>query len=45
MNKIKNFYGKKKSSDVQFLLKTIYSIKAKNLNDCKEVITEILEIF
>ena len=45
MEKIKNIYGKKKSSDVQFLLKKMYSIHAKNLYECKEVIAELLEVF
>jgi len=45
MQKLRSLYGKKKSSDVQYWFKKMYSLKAKNLSDCKDVINQIKEIF
>ena len=45
MEKIKTLYSKKKNSDIQYLLKKMYSTKAKSIYECKEVITDLLEIF
>jgi len=45
MEKLKSLYGKKKSSDVQYWMRKMYSLKAKNLSDCKDVINQIKEIF
>jgi len=45
VEKLKSLYGKKKSSDVQYWMRKMYSLKAKNLSDCKDVINQIKEIF
>ncbi len=45
MEKLKSLYGEEKSSDIQYWMKKIYSLKAKNLSDCKDVINKIKEIF
>jgi len=45
MEKIKTLYGRRRSDDVQYLLKKMYSIKAKSIYECKEAVTELLEIF
>eukprot|EP00833_Pecoramyces_ruminatium_P002444 jgi/Orpsp1_1/1176476/evm.model.c7180000057769.1 len=45
MQKLKTLYGKKKSSDVQYWMRKMYSLKAKNLSECKDVINQIKEIF
>jgi len=45
MQKLKNLNGKKKSSDLQYRTKEMYSIKAKNLSERRDVINQIEEIF
>jgi len=46
MEKLKTLYGKKKTADLNYLLKKLYSLKAKkNLSDCKDIINQIKEIF
>jgi len=45
MQKLRSLYGKKKSSDVQYWLKKLYSLRAKDLSDCKDTINQIKEIF
>jgi len=45
MKKLTILYGKKKTSDIQYLMKKMYSVKAKTVQECREIITEILDIF
>jgi len=45
MKKLTTLYGKKKSTDTEFWMKKMYSIKAKNLHECKGVINGLNEIF
>ena len=45
MEKLKTLYGKKKTADLNYWLKKLYSFKAKDLSDCKDVINQINEIF
>ena len=45
MEKLKTLYGKKKIADLNYWLKKLYSFKAKNLSDFKNIINQIKEIF
>ena len=45
MQKLKSLYGNKKSADIQYWMKKMYSLRAKNLFECKDVINQINEIF
>jgi len=45
MKKLTVLYGKRKSSDIQFWMKKMNTMKAKTLYECKGVITELNEIF
>ncbi len=45
MGKLKSLYGKEKFSYVQYWMKKMYFLRAKNLSDCKDVINKIKEIF
>ncbi|ORX50269.1 hypothetical protein BCR36DRAFT_326810, partial [Piromyces finnis] len=45
MKKLKSMYGKKKSADIQYWMKKMYSLKATDLSECKDVINQIKEIF
>jgi len=45
MEKLQSLYGKEKSADVQYWMKKMYSLKARNLSECKDVINKIKEIF
>ena len=45
MEKLKVLYGKKKTADLNYWLKKLYSLKAKNLSECKDIINQIKEIF
>ena len=45
MQKFKNLYGKKKSSDLQYQTRKMYSIKTKSLSECKDIINQIEEVF
>ncbi|ORX33612.1 hypothetical protein BCR36DRAFT_448949 [Piromyces finnis] len=45
MQKLKVLYRKKKIADPNYWLKKLYSLKAKNLTDCKDIINQINEIF
>ena len=45
MEKLKTLYGKKKTADLNYWLKKLYSFRAKDLSDCKDVINQINEIF
>ncbi|ORX42078.1 hypothetical protein BCR36DRAFT_338039, partial [Piromyces finnis] len=45
MKKLRSMYGKKKSADIQYWMKKMYSLKATDLSECKDVINQIKEIF
>jgi len=45
IQKLKSLYGNEKSADIQYWMKKMYSLRAKNLMECKDVINQINEIF
>ncbi|KAG4102132.1 hypothetical protein H8356DRAFT_1073872 [Neocallimastix lanati (nom. inval.)] len=45
MTKLKEIYKGSKNADVYLLMNKLYSLKAKCINECKDVISEIKEIF
>ncbi|ORX54253.1 hypothetical protein BCR36DRAFT_322632, partial [Piromyces finnis] len=45
MQKLKTLYQGSESSDIQHWMKKLYSLKAKSLTDCKDVLHQISEIF
>jgi len=45
MTKLKEFYKGSENADIQLLMDKLYSLKTKGINDCKDVINEIKEIF
>jgi len=45
MQKLRSLYGNKKTADIQYWMKKMYSLRAKILSECKDVINQINEIF
>jgi len=41
MEKLRSLYVKRKSNGVQYLMRRLYAIKAKNVQDCKETIAQV----
>ncbi|ORX64616.1 hypothetical protein BCR32DRAFT_251017 [Anaeromyces robustus] len=45
MKKLRNLFEKKKFANVNYWVRRLYSLKDKNLSECKDILNQINEIF